>query len=554
MSNSQFDWNALSTNPINPTMFATLAANGALPNLRAPNPPSSWLPEAKHPRPYAHRRPKNHEAPLPHALPPHAAPHIDTAVRVLPPSLWMSPAFAHPHNNASQPYISPTSPYDRPSPAGSGSGSGSGAQTAAAAAAPAAVTPKSPSISDILNDDFFLDVALLAREDPLATQVWKMYARTKAGLPHAQRMENLTWRMMALALRRKREEDGRAAAAASAGAVAAKNRNIAAAPDAKGKAKQEASDDSADGLRDLADDRRTSHQQLTSSQAQTQNARQGQARDAQHQDDRDAAGRLQEHKEGPDDVQHDTAPRGRRIDKGKSKIRVEGFDDGKEEEDDSPMDWRAMSRSRSRMSVDLDWRNADGSRERGQPFEASLASHATSASAPAPASSAAAPAPSTSTGLGLARVPASPFARTSLGGGPNEYAATQAVLAAEAEMGLGMRYGFGPTTGMGVRAGPAGVISGSAPAGDAQGEETDDMDKYLKMGSEHATSPGIRIPGRGAAAGSGGDGFYAFGGNSQNSHANAAAGAYNPALSLPFHPSSLPTHGGAQRAGREASG
>ena len=47
----------------------------------------------------------------------------------------------------------------------------------------------------------------LAKQDPLATQVWKMFARTKAHLPHAQRMENLTWRMMALELRKKRVED-----------------------------------------------------------------------------------------------------------------------------------------------------------------------------------------------------------------------------------------------------------------------------------------------------------------------------------------------------------
>jgi GATA-binding protein, other eukaryote len=46
----------------------------------------------------------------------------------------------------------------------------------------------------------------LQREDPLATQVWRMYARTKANLPHAQRMENLSWRMMALALKKKRED------------------------------------------------------------------------------------------------------------------------------------------------------------------------------------------------------------------------------------------------------------------------------------------------------------------------------------------------------------
>lgn len=51
------------------------------------------------------------------------------------------------------------------------------------------------------------NVEELAKEDPLATQVWRMYARTKAQLPHAQRMENLTWRMMALALRRKKQAE-----------------------------------------------------------------------------------------------------------------------------------------------------------------------------------------------------------------------------------------------------------------------------------------------------------------------------------------------------------
>lgn len=51
------------------------------------------------------------------------------------------------------------------------------------------------------------DPEKLAKQDPLATQVWKMYARTKANLPHAQRMENITWRMMALALKKKKEQD-----------------------------------------------------------------------------------------------------------------------------------------------------------------------------------------------------------------------------------------------------------------------------------------------------------------------------------------------------------
>jgi GATA-binding protein len=52
-----------------------------------------------------------------------------------------------------------------------------------------------------------VDLEHLAREDSPATQVWEMYAKTKAGLPHQQRMENLTWRMMALALKKKEREE-----------------------------------------------------------------------------------------------------------------------------------------------------------------------------------------------------------------------------------------------------------------------------------------------------------------------------------------------------------
>lgn len=65
------------------------------------------------------------------------------------------------------------------------------------------------------------DPEKMAKEDPLATQVWKMYARTKATLPHAQRMENLTWRMMALALKKKKEDEAKAADDSSKAAVAA---------------------------------------------------------------------------------------------------------------------------------------------------------------------------------------------------------------------------------------------------------------------------------------------------------------------------------------------
>ncbi|KAK2765059.1 hypothetical protein FQN54_008758 [Arachnomyces sp. PD_36] len=46
----------------------------------------------------------------------------------------------------------------------------------------------------------------MQKKDPLATQIWKMYTRTKSQLPNQQRMENLTWRMMAMSLRRKERE------------------------------------------------------------------------------------------------------------------------------------------------------------------------------------------------------------------------------------------------------------------------------------------------------------------------------------------------------------
>ncbi|PGH11569.1 hypothetical protein AJ79_04827 [Helicocarpus griseus UAMH5409] len=47
----------------------------------------------------------------------------------------------------------------------------------------------------------------MQRQDPLATQIWKLYSRTKSQLPNQERMENLTWRMMAMSLRKKKERE-----------------------------------------------------------------------------------------------------------------------------------------------------------------------------------------------------------------------------------------------------------------------------------------------------------------------------------------------------------
>ncbi|KAL1605358.1 Sodium- and chloride-dependent GABA transporter 1 [Paraconiothyrium brasiliense] len=46
----------------------------------------------------------------------------------------------------------------------------------------------------------------LQRNDPLGTQIWKLYSKTRTQLPNAERMENLTWRMMAMSMRRAERE------------------------------------------------------------------------------------------------------------------------------------------------------------------------------------------------------------------------------------------------------------------------------------------------------------------------------------------------------------
>ena len=45
----------------------------------------------------------------------------------------------------------------------------------------------------------------MQKKDPLATQIWKLYSKTKTRLPNQERMENLTWRMMAMSLRRREQ-------------------------------------------------------------------------------------------------------------------------------------------------------------------------------------------------------------------------------------------------------------------------------------------------------------------------------------------------------------
>jgi len=46
----------------------------------------------------------------------------------------------------------------------------------------------------------------MQKKDPLGTQIWKLYHKQKGQLPNGERLENLTWRMMSMNLRRKELE------------------------------------------------------------------------------------------------------------------------------------------------------------------------------------------------------------------------------------------------------------------------------------------------------------------------------------------------------------
>lgn len=41
----------------------------------------------------------------------------------------------------------------------------------------------------------------MQKQDPLATEIWRFFSKTKQQLPNMERMENLTWRMMHVKLK-----------------------------------------------------------------------------------------------------------------------------------------------------------------------------------------------------------------------------------------------------------------------------------------------------------------------------------------------------------------
>ncbi|KAI8081295.1 uncharacterized protein BX664DRAFT_191369 [Halteromyces radiatus] len=50
------------------------------------------------------------------------------------------------------------------------------------------------------------DEETMKQNDPLSAQVWRLYTKAKDTLPNGARLENLTWRMMAMTLNKKQQK------------------------------------------------------------------------------------------------------------------------------------------------------------------------------------------------------------------------------------------------------------------------------------------------------------------------------------------------------------
>jgi hypothetical protein len=61
--------------------------------------------------------------------------------------------------------------------------------------------PIFPVFKDDAEGSDMAAIEKMKQNDPLGTQIWRLYCKARTQLPNAERMENLTWRMMAMNMR-----------------------------------------------------------------------------------------------------------------------------------------------------------------------------------------------------------------------------------------------------------------------------------------------------------------------------------------------------------------
>ncbi|BGP55689.1 Sodium- and chloride-dependent GABA transporter 1 [Rhodotorula sphaerocarpa] len=271
------------------------------------------------------------------------------------------------------------------SPAGAGGGSvGSSAADKSAGFVP------SPSSSPNGYPAFDEEAAeALSRKDPIAAQVWRMFHKAKNTMPNGARMENLTWRLMSMSLK-KRKDDGGSASSVGGGSASASvqstpapqtipsfaelaEKRSAALPANVSAPSSNAPSPGTEARRAEEEEGRDTVQPLESVGAPSGRMRAARERERERLSTFDA--RLTE----PDAAavaEHEEEERGRRR-RGRADnlSKSASATPESEEQTDDVMDWRALSKSRSRSRAPdmMDWRGQSRSRSRAPDFRVAAA-------------------------------------------------------------------------------------------------------------------------------------------------------------------------------------
>ncbi|KAL7340129.1 hypothetical protein BJY59DRAFT_760462 [Rhodotorula toruloides] len=242
------------------------------------------------------------------------------------------------------------------SPAAFSTGTGAGKGVSFAPSPSVGDSSASPSGSTIIDED---SAELLSRKDPIAAQVWRMFHKAKNTMPNGARMENLTWRLMSMTLRKRREDS----APGSAGPECTASQ--APSPGTEEARLRRAMEEALEEQREEND----TVQPLASSSGRMRGGR-----------DRSDSGAKRAAAPPPpvraeDAAEHEEERgRGRRTKSGNQSKSKSSTPEAEEQQDDA-MDWRAMSKSRSRSRAPdmMDWRAQSRSRSRAPDFRVSVA-------------------------------------------------------------------------------------------------------------------------------------------------------------------------------------
>lgn len=277
-----------------------------------------------------------------------------------------------------------------PGAAGSAGGGSASSRAGASPSAlffggsPAGDLQPSPAGSTIIDEE---SAEVLSRKDPIAAQVWRMFHKAKNTMPNGARMENLTWRLMSMTLKKRREDSAAASASASASAAPSPptDASLQRAMEAALEEQREESEAREEG--------RDTVQPLASGRATAPGA--GGARGRGGRERSNSGAKRESEKAQQDEPAEEERGRRRRTKSSGNQSKSASTTPEAEQDEcaflflasllwpvltpllahSSAMDWRAMSKSRSRSRAPdmMDWRAQSRSRSRAPDFRVSVA-------------------------------------------------------------------------------------------------------------------------------------------------------------------------------------